>query len=70
MSKRRERLAAHRQRLVAQSAQLRGELVADLAGLREKASVVAKIASLVPLVRPVASIAWRHFRRRRARRQT
>ena len=70
MGKLRERLAAHRQRLTSQSAQLRGELVADLTGLREKVSFVAKVASLVPLVRPVASIAWRHYWRRRARRQT
>ena len=67
MTSLRGRLAAHRQRLVTQAAALRGELATDLAALHQKVSVVSRIAALVPLVRPVASLAWRHYWRRRAR---
>jgi hypothetical protein len=65
MTSLRERLAAHRERLVVQGEALRGELVTDLAGLRRKVSFATRIASLVPLVRPLLSIGWRRWRRRR-----
>ena len=67
MSSLRTRLAAHRERLVLQGALLRGELVADLTGLRRKVSFVSRIAALVPLARPLLSFAWRRWRRRAAR---
>jgi hypothetical protein len=66
MSSLRERLARHREQLVSRGALLRGELVTDLGTLRQKISVVARIAALVPLVQPLLSIGWRHWRRRRA----
>ena len=68
MSSLRTRLATHRQRLVAQGAQLRSELGADFTGLRQKVGFVSKIAALMPLARPLASFAWRQYWRRRARR--
>ena len=55
----RARLAARRQRLVAHSAVLRGELVGDLSGLRRRIDGGARILSLLPLVKPLISFWWR-----------
>ena len=63
MSKLRERLAAHRQRLILQSAALRGEVVTDLSVLERKVAVVSRILSLVSLAQPLLSFAWRRWRR-------
>ena len=64
MSSLRARLAAHRERLITDSASLRGELVSDLASLRRKVDWVTRLVALVPIARPILSFALRRWRRR------